>query len=64
MSAKEAALDVINQLPSDVSWGEIHGRLEFVAAVEEGLVSCNEQGTELNEAKALVSKWAGLSGRS
>jgi predicted transcriptional regulator len=58
MSNREIAAEIIGQLPEDVSLYEIARRIEFVAAVREGLADI-ERGdlVSLEEVKRELPEW-------
>lgn len=58
MSAKELAMESINNLPDDVSWQEIEERVRFVATIEKsrGTVRCGNV-TPHEEVRNLLQEW-------
>ncbi len=58
MSNREIATDIIERMPEDVSLYEIARRIEFVAAVREGLADV-ERGdvVSLEEVKRELPEW-------
>ncbi|MGL6095814.1 MAG: hypothetical protein ACRC7O_08480 [Fimbriiglobus sp.] len=58
MSTKDAALEVIRNMPDDVSAAELVEHLEFRLAVDEGLRQLdNGEGVSHEESRARLAKW-------
>jgi predicted transcriptional regulator len=58
MSDKEAVLELINRLPSEVSLREILKEIEFVAAIKEGLDELDQgQGVSIEAVENMIEAW-------
>jgi predicted transcriptional regulator len=58
MSDKEAVLELMKRLPSDVSLREIIQEIEFVAAVKEGFTEIDQgQGIPIEEVEKMIDVW-------
>jgi predicted transcriptional regulator len=58
MSDKEAVLELMKRLPSDVSLREIIQEIEFVAAVKEGFAEIDQgQGIPIEEVEKMIDVW-------
>lgn len=58
MTAKQAALEALQQLPDDASWEEVAERIQFRLAVEEGLED-HRQGRTVphDQVRKLLDEW-------
>ncbi len=58
MSNKEAAIELVKRLPSDVSLREIAQEIEFIAAVQEGLDQIDQgQGIPIEDVEKMIASW-------
>ncbi len=58
MSNREIAIDLINQLPEDVSLAQIAREIEFVAGVCEGFDQLERgEGAPAEEVRELIPSW-------
>ena len=58
MSDKEAAIELINRLPSGVSLREILQEIEFIAAVKEGLTEIDRGlGVSVESVEKMMEAW-------
>ncbi len=58
MSDKEAVIELINRLPSEVSLREILREIEFIAAVKEGLDEIDQgQGVSVEAVEKMMEAW-------
>lgn len=58
MSDKEAVLELVNRLPADVSLREIVQKIEFIAAVKEGLAELDQgKGVSIESVQQLLDSW-------
>jgi predicted transcriptional regulator len=58
MSDKEAVLELVKRLPTNVSLREILQEIEFVAAVKEGLDEIDRgQGISIESVEQMIATW-------
>ena len=58
MTAKEAALDLVNRLPDDSSWEDIVYRIALRERVEESLKAADRGEVHTHEqVREMTSKW-------
>lgn len=58
MSDKEAVIELVKRLPSDVSLREIVQEIEFIAAVKEGLDEIDRgKGVSIEAVEKLIEVW-------
>lgn len=58
MTTKQIAQDVIEKLPDEVSLYEIARRIEFVAAIQEGIDSLDRgEGIPIEEVEKELPSW-------
>ena len=58
MSDKEAVLELVKRLPASVSLGEILWKIEFIAAVKEGLDEIDRgQGISIEAVEQMMAAW-------
>lgn len=58
MTAKKMALTTLEQLPDDVTFDEITGRFEVLAALQKGLDSLDRgEGKSIDEVEKLMASW-------
>ncbi|MEL4895399.1 hypothetical protein [Crocosphaera sp. Alani8] len=58
MSNKEAVIELVKRLPSDVSLREIAQEIEFIAAVQEGLDEIDQgKGIPIEEVEKMIDSW-------
>ena len=58
MSNKEAVIELVKRLPSDVSLREIIQEIEFIAAVREGLDEIDQgQGVSIAAVEQMLEAW-------
>lgn len=61
MSDKEAVLELVKRLPSNVSVREILREIEFIAAVKEGLDEIDKgEGISLESVEQMLAAWTTL----
>jgi predicted transcriptional regulator len=59
MSDKEAVIELVKRLPSEVSLREILKEIEFVAAVKEGLNEIDQgQWVSVETVEKMMETWA------
>jgi predicted transcriptional regulator len=59
MSDKEAVIELVKRLPSEVSLREILREIEFIAAVKEGLNEIDQgQWVSVEAAEKMMETWA------
>ena len=52
MTTKEAAIESIKKMPDDATWEDIRERIDFIAAVRQGLQELDaDQGTPHEQVK-------------
>lgn len=58
MTVKELALKSIQDLPENTTWGEVQERINFLAAIEEGLRELDEgKGIPHEEIEKEFARW-------
>jgi predicted transcriptional regulator len=58
MSDRETVLEIVKQLPPDVSLREILRKLEFIAAVREGFEEIEQgRGIPVEQVEQMVESW-------
>ena len=58
MSDKEAVIELMKRLPSDVSLREIIQEIEFIAAVREGFNEIDRgKGIPIEEVEKMMDSW-------
>jgi predicted transcriptional regulator len=58
MSDKEAVIELLNRLPSEVLLREILREIEFIAAVKEGLDQIDQgQGVSIESVEKMIEAW-------
>lgn len=58
MSDREAVIELVKRLPSNVSIQEIAREIEFVAAVKEGLNQIDRgQGIPIEKVEQMIDSW-------
>ncbi len=58
MSDKEAVIELLKRLPSEVSLREILREIEFIAAVKEGLDEIDQgQGVSIDAVEQMMEAW-------
>ncbi len=58
MSDKEAVIELVKRLPSDVSLREIVREIEFIAAVKEGLDEIDQgKGVSIEAVEQMIEAW-------
>lgn len=58
MSDKEAVIELLKRLPSEVSLREILREIEFIAAVKEGLDEIDQgQGVSIDVVEQMMEAW-------
>jgi hypothetical protein len=58
MSGKEAVLELVKRLPSDISMHDILEEIEFVAAVKEGLNEIDQvKGVTIDAVEKMTEAW-------
>ncbi len=58
MSNKEAVIELVKRLPSDISLREIAQEIEFIAAIQEGLEEIDQgKGIPLEEVEKMIDSW-------
>lgn len=58
MSDKEAVIELLKRLPSEVSLREILREIEFIAAVKEGLDEIDqERGVSIDVVEQMMEAW-------
>jgi hypothetical protein len=58
MTAKEAAIKTIQELPKDASWEDVQERINFVAGVRKGLRELDEgKGIPHDRVKEEFAEW-------
>jgi predicted transcriptional regulator len=58
MSDKEAVIELLNRLPSQVTLREILQEIEFIAAVKEGLDEIDQgQGVSIEAVEKMIEAW-------
>lgn len=58
MSDKEAVLELVKRLPSEISMREILEEIEFVAAVKEGLNEIDQgRGISIDAVEQMLEAW-------
>ena len=58
MSDKEAVIELVKRLPSDVSLREIVQQIEFIAAVKEGFDEIDQgKGIPVEEVEKMIESW-------
>jgi predicted transcriptional regulator len=58
MSDKEAVIELVQRLPSDVSLREIVQEIEFIAAVKEGLDDIDRgKGVSIEAVEQMIEAW-------
>ena len=58
MSDKEAVIELLKRLPSEVSLREILREIEFIAAVKEGLEEIDQgQGISIEAVEKMMEAW-------
>jgi len=58
MSDKEAVIELLKRLPSEVSLREILREIEFIAAVKEGLDEIDQgQGVSIDAVEQIMEAW-------
>jgi predicted transcriptional regulator len=59
MSDKEAVLELVKRLPSEISMREILEEIEFVAAVKKGLNEIDQgKGVTIDAVEKMMEAWA------
>lgn len=58
MSDKEAVIELVKNLPSDVTLKEIVQKIEFIAAIREGFDQIDQgQGISIEQVEQLIDTW-------
>jgi predicted transcriptional regulator len=58
MSDKEAVLELVKRLPSEISMRDILEEIEFVAAVKEGLSEIDQgKGVTIDAVEKMMEAW-------
>jgi len=58
MSDKEAVMELVKRLPSDVSLREIVREIEFIAAIKEGLDEIDQgKGVSIEAVEQMIEAW-------
>jgi predicted transcriptional regulator len=58
MSDKEAVLELVKRLPSEISMRDILEEIEFVAAVKEGLNEIDQgKGVTIDAVEKMMEAW-------
>ena len=58
MSDREIVLELVKQLPPDVSLQEIIRRIKFIAGVQEGLKQIDQgQGIPIEQVEKMIDSW-------
>lgn len=58
MSNKEAVIELVKRLPSDISLREIAQEIEFIAAIQEGLEEIDQgKGIPLEDVEKMIDSW-------
>jgi predicted transcriptional regulator len=58
MSDKEAVIELVKRLPSDVSLHEIIQQIEFIAAVKEGFDEIDQgKGIPVEDVEKMMDAW-------
>ena len=58
MSNRELVIDIVKKLPANASLKDIVEKINFIAAVKEGLEqSEREEGVTIEEARRLLRSW-------
>ena len=58
MSDKEAVIELLKRLPSEISLREILREIEFIAAVKEGLDEIDQgQGVSVESVEKMIETW-------
>lgn len=58
MSDKEAVIELLKRLPSEVTLREILREIEFIAAVKEGLDEIDQgQGVSVEAVEKMMESW-------
>lgn len=58
MSDKEAVIELLKRLPSEVSLREILREIEFIAAVKEGLSKIDQgKGVSVDAVEKMMEAW-------
>ena len=58
MSDREAVLELVKRLPSDVSFREIAREIEFIAAVKEGFEQIDRgEGIAVEQVEQMIDSW-------
>lgn len=58
MSDKEAVIELLKRLPSEVSIREILREIEFIAGVKEGLAEIDQgQGVSVEAVEKMMDAW-------
>ncbi|MBW4691291.1 MAG: hypothetical protein KME27_05940 [Lyngbya sp. HA4199-MV5] len=61
MSDKEAVIELLKRLPSEVSLREILREIEFIAGVKEGLAEIDQgQGVSIEAVEKMMDAWTTL----
>ncbi|MCY7392239.1 MAG: hypothetical protein LH647_12370 [Leptolyngbyaceae cyanobacterium CAN_BIN12] len=61
MSDKEAVIELLKRLPSEVSLREILREIEFIAAVKEGLSEIDQgKGVSVEVVEKMMEAWTTL----
>ncbi len=61
MNDKEAVIQLLNRLPSEISLREILREIEFIAAVKEGLDEIDRgQGVSVEAVEKMMEAWTTL----
>ncbi len=58
MTTKEKAIKIIQELPEDASWEDIHEKIDFIAGVRKGLRELDEgKGISHEQIREEFSEW-------
>jgi predicted transcriptional regulator len=58
MSTKEIVLDLLERMPADASLHDIAQRIEFIAAVREGMAELDRgEGIPIEQVRAELRTW-------
>jgi len=58
MSDKEAVIELVKHLPSDVTLREIVEKIEFIAAIREGFDQIDQgQGIAIEQIEQIIDTW-------
>ncbi len=58
MSDKEAVIELVKHLPSDVTLREIVEKIEFIAAIKEGFDQIDRgQGIPIDQVEQIIDAW-------